>query len=91
MAKLTYTSESKAFMYEDGSYILTGNKVSIDGNISSVDGGNISKDGAYLGNFYARYENGNPLISINNVPMTEITAAYGFISDLLAALNTENE
>lgn len=86
MATLTYTTESKGFRYEDGNYVLTGNKVLVDDAMTSVDGGGIQKAGAYIGNFYVRFDGGSPIVSVNNVEASEMIVVMGIINALITAL-----
>lgn len=86
---LVYTNESRGFKYTEGSYELTGNKVSQNSVMKSVDGGTVMKDGAYLGNFNVRIEASNPKISVNNIEADDFIEVFTAISNLLTKLAEE--
>lgn len=85
-AKLTYTSESKGFKYEDGDFTLTGNKMITDGKMTSVDGGLVQKAGQYDGNFYIGFTSETPKFSISNVDSADIVTVVTLINALIEAL-----
>lgn len=86
---LTYLSENYNFRYENGDYVITGNKVMVSDSITSVDGGSIMKNDAYIGNFYIRFMEGDTILSINEVKLSEFDNAKAAILDLLAAFAAE--
>lgn len=86
MAKLSYTSESKGFRYEEDDYTVTGNKVSRENTLVSIDGGTIQKGDAYVGSFCVRFDDGTPRVSINDVVLDEHDSVSAIVKTLLDAL-----
>ena len=89
---LTYTGENKMFVFENGQYRTTGNKVIADNKFVRVDGGNIQKGDVFVGSFNYQVENGvRKNTWLNIVDPAEETAIIGQINACFEALNTENE
>lgn len=90
-ATLTYLDENRMFVYEDGQFKTTGNKVTFSGTFKRVDGGQIWKDEKLLGSFSFMVKDGvmtDLWMSIIN-PLNAM-AFIGQINACFSALNDSN-
>lgn len=94
MAKLTFINKSEYFNYEDGAYVITGNKASNcePDVMTGITGGRITKQDSFSAAFVVSIVGGVSSISFSEfIPVAEMAGAMTVITALLSALNDSNE